>query len=236
MDLWQYFQIIRRSWWLVLGLPLLVALVTALLWVVGPIRYGTEVTMLVTQRPIATNQPTVTLPDYNNFNSWAASEYIVDDLLQLVSTRRFAQDIVGYVKQQHNQDLDVEEVQEGLEAERKHRTVYLAVEAAQSDQVMWIADGAVAMLQQNGLAYWDRSDSAELGVSVLEQPERAERVNNLTALALDLVIRTLLALLLALGIAFLRHYLDQTLRQRHDVEALGLDLVGAIPVAKGANG
>ncbi len=236
MDLWQYFNIIRRSWWLVVGLPLLVALVTILLWAVGPARYGMRVAMLVTQRPIATNQPNVTLPDYNNFNSWAASEYIVDDLLQLVATRRFAQDIVGYVKQQHNQDLDVEAVQEGLEAERKHRTVFLDVTADRADYVMWIADGAVAMLQQNGLAYWERGDSAQLGVSVLEQPARAERVNNLTALVLDLVIRTLLALLLALGIAFLRHYLDRTLRQRNDVEALGLDVVGAIPVAKGANG
>lgn len=236
MELRHYFDILRRSWLIVVGLPLLVALLTIVLWIVLPGRYGTLVTMLITQQQIATNRADAILPDYNNFNSWAASEYIVDDMLQLVETRRFAQDIVDHVQQQHGVALDVEQVRRGLDAERKHRTVYLTVEANNRDHATWIAQGAVDVLRQRGLEYWNRQDSAQLSVSVLDAPEGSSRVGGVIGLALDLAIRTLLALLLAIGIAFLRYYLDTSVRQRDDVEALGLPVVGTIPIAKGAKG
>jgi capsular polysaccharide biosynthesis protein len=234
MELRHYWDILRRSWPLVLGLPLLVGLLTIALWFLLPGRYATQVTMFITQRQIAADRADAILPDYNNFNSWAASEYIVDDMLQLVETRRFAQDIAAYVEQQHGVALDVEQVRRGLDAERKHRAVYLNVESADRDQTTWIAQGAVEVLRERGLEYWGREQSAQLNVSVLDAPESSSRAGGVIGLALDLAIRTLLALLLAVGIAFLRHYLDTSLRRRDDVEALGLPVVGTIPVAKGA--
>jgi capsular polysaccharide biosynthesis protein len=234
MELRQYFDILRRSWWLVLGLPLLVALLTLLLWQFGPVRYSSSATMLITQAPLAPTQPEVPLPDYNNNFSWAASEYIVDDMLQLVESPLFAQDVTTWVNQQHGVALDVEAVQQGFSAERKHRTVFLEVEADQADHATWMAQAAVAMIQEKGLGYWARNDSAQLDVSVLERPTEASRAGGIVRLALDLVLRTLLAFLLALGIAFLRHYLDQTVRRRNDIEALGLEVAGMIPLVKGS--
>jgi capsular polysaccharide biosynthesis protein len=234
MELRHYFAILRRSWPLVVGLPLLVALATVAATFLLPARYATQVTMFVTQKPIATNQSSVVLPDYNNFNSWAASEYIVDDMLQLVQTQAFATDIAGWIKQQQNLDLDPESIRQGLAAERTHRAVTVEIEADAKDHAQWIAQGVVAMLQEKGLAYWNRNDSAQLSVAVLDQPQEPGRAGGIVGLALDLILRTLLAFLLAVGLAFLRHYLDQTLHQRGDVEALGLEVVGAIPAAKGA--
>ncbi len=234
MEIRQYFGIFQRSLWLVLGLPLLVALLTLLLWQFGPARYASTATMLITQSSLAQTTPDVPLPDYNNNYSWAASEYIVDDMLQLVESPLFAQDVTGWVKQQHNVDLDVEAVQQGFSAERKHRAVFLEVEADQADHATWMAQAAVAMIQEKGLSYWARNDSAQLDISVLEQPAEAERAGGIVQLALDLVLRTLLAFLLALGIAFLRHYLDQTVRRRNDIEALGLEVAGVIPMVRGS--
>jgi capsular polysaccharide biosynthesis protein len=236
MELRHYFAILRRSWPLVVGLPLLVALATIAAAFLLPAQYATQVTMFVTQKPLATNQPSVVLPDYNNFNSWAASEYIVDDMLQLVETQTFAQDITAWARQQHNLDLDPDLISEGLSAERKHRAVTVSIEAATKEQAEIIAQGVVAMLQEKGLAYWNRNDSGQLSIAVLDAPEEASRAGGLVGLALDVVIRTLLAFLLAVGLAFLRHYLDQTVRRRADVEALGLEVVGAIPLAKGRLG
>jgi len=236
MELRHYYMILRRSWPLVIGLPLLVALISAAMALNTPPRYGARVAMLVTQQQIAATGPSGMLPDYNNYNSWATSEFIVDDMTQLVGTRRFAQDIQSWIKQQYNTDLDLGMIQGGLSAERKHRTVYLSAQARQPDHALWIAQGAVAVLQQNGLDYWGRADSAQLGVSVLDLPEQAGQLGGARTLLLDVAIRTILAIALAVGIAFLRYYLDQTLRRRSDVEALGLEVVGAIPFAKGAKG
>ncbi|HEY0607554.1 MAG TPA: hypothetical protein VGD58_31840 [Herpetosiphonaceae bacterium] len=234
MELRHYFAILRRSWPLVVGLPLLVALATIAATFLLPARYGTQVVMFVTQKPIATDQSSVVLPDYNNFNSWAASEYIVDDMLQLVQTRTFAQDIAGWIKQNHNADLDPSAIQEGLAAERTHRAVTVEIEADTQDHAKWIAEGVVGMLEEKGLGYWNRSDSAQLSIAVLDQPPEPGRAGGIVGLALDVVLRTLLAFLLAVGLAFLRHYLDQTVHRRTDVEALGLEVVGTIPLAKSA--
>jgi uncharacterized protein involved in exopolysaccharide biosynthesis len=116
MELRHYWAILRRSWWLVLGLPLLVALLTIGSYFVLPPRYGVLVSLQVTQAQIAADPAAVTLPDYNNYNSWAASEFIVDDLLQIVETRQFAEDIVADVRVHNQRDLSPDAVREGLSA------------------------------------------------------------------------------------------------------------------------
>lgn len=229
MELRHYADILKRSWPLVLGLPLAVLLLSIGLYVAQPPRYGMLVAMLITQAQIARGPDDSTLPDYDNWNSWAASEYIVDDVLQVVQTRAFAQDVAAIVKQEHNVELDPSAIMDGISAERTHRTVYLSVEAGTRDAAKWLADAAIVSLQDKGLAYWNRGDTAQLNVVPLDVPPQASRVPGIAGLALDLAVRTLLALLLAVGIAFLRHYLDTTVRRRDDVEALGYEIVGAIP-------
>ena len=229
MELRHYLNILRRSWPLVVGLPLLVALLTLLAALLGPPRYAITVSMLITQRPIAVDGAQITLPDENNFNNWAASEYVVDDILQLVETGRFAGDIAAWLQAQHGLAVDPDRISAGLEAERQHRTVYLSVTAERADLARLIAQGAVAMLRENGLAYWERDDTTSLLVSEVDLPDRARPVPGLFRLVFDVVLRGILALILATGIAFLRHYLDESLHQRSEVEALGLEVVGTIP-------
>ncbi|HSH83439.1 MAG TPA: Wzz/FepE/Etk N-terminal domain-containing protein, partial [Herpetosiphonaceae bacterium] len=203
MELRNYARILWRSWPLVLGLPLLVAVLTAALAFLLPSRYTITAAMLVTQRPIGAREDEIPLPDENNFNSWAASEFVVDDLLQVVETRRFADDIAGWLQAQHGVALESERIQEGLEAERKHRMLYLHATADSADHPRLIAQGAIAMLRENGLGYWDREESTSLEVAELEIPEEAEPEQGLAGLLLNVALRSLLALVLAVGIAFL---------------------------------
>lgn len=236
MELRHYFNILRRSWPLVIGLPLVVALLTLGASMFLPQRYGARVAVTVTQQPVAPDEAMLTLPDYNNYNSWLASEFIVDDVPQIVKGQLFARDVAAYIQQQHGRDVPVGAIQNALSAERTHRTVYLNVQADTPENATQIAQGAVAMLQTNGLKYWGRGDTAQLDIAVQDAPESATPLSNTRTLMLDVAVRTLLALILAVGLAFLRHYLDQSLRGRDDVEALGLDVVGAIPRVKGAKG
>lgn len=158
MELRHYWDILRRRWWLVAGLPALAAALTVALALVLPPTYVVKTTMLITQRPLATTESTVTLPDENNFNSWAASEYVLDDVPQLVETERFAGDVVGWIAAQHQAALDVRTTARSLSAERKHRTVYLTVKSQNPDHARWMAEAAAAMLTDNGLSYWQRAN------------------------------------------------------------------------------
>jgi capsular polysaccharide biosynthesis protein len=229
MELRNYARIVWRSWPLVLGLPLLVAVLTVALAFLLPSRYTITAAVLVTQRPIGVREDQITLPDENNFNSWAASEFVVDDLLQVVETRRFADDIAAWLQAQHGVALDPERIQAGLEAERRHRMLYLHATADSVDYPRLIALGAIAMLRENGLKYWEREESTTLEVSELEIPEEAEPEQGLAGLLLNVALRSILALVLAVGLAFLRHYLDRSLYSGSEVETLGLEVVGVIP-------
>jgi capsular polysaccharide biosynthesis protein len=230
MELGHYARILWRSWPLVVGLPLLVAVLTIVLGLVLPQPYEITAAMLVTQRPIGTGVADIPLPDENNYYSWLASEYIVDDILQLVETRRFSDDIATWAQVERGLTLDPEDISDSLQAERRHRMIYLTVSDSEQDAARVMAEGAVTMLRENGLAYWGRQESAAIEVSLHELPDEAEPARGLIGLALDTILRTLLALILAVGLAFLRHYLDRSLRARGDVEALGMEVVGTIPV------
>jgi capsular polysaccharide biosynthesis protein len=229
MELRHYLGIVRRSWPLVAGLPALVALLTVALAVVLPSTYSITAAMLVTQGPIAIQEQQEILPDQNNRESWSASEFIVDDILQLVETRRFADDIAGWVQAQ-GRDLDPKLINQSIKAERKHRMIYLTATYSTAVDAKLIVEGATAMLQQRGLEYWGREQSASLDVSLLDMPEKAVPAKGLLGLLFDIVLRGILALVLGIGLAFLRHYMDESLHRRDDVEALGLEVVGTIPV------
>jgi capsular polysaccharide biosynthesis protein len=207
-----------------------VALLTVVLALVLPPQYSITAAMLVTQQPIAIQGPQEILPDQNNRESWSASEFIVDDILQIVETRRFADDIASWIDAEHGRSLDPERINAAIEAERQHRMIYLTATYGTAADAKLIVEGATAMLQQRGLEYWGREESAKLDVSLLDLPEKAESGKGLLGLLVDIALRSILALLLAVGLAFVRHYLDQSLHRGDDVEALGLEVVGTIPV------
>jgi capsular exopolysaccharide synthesis family protein len=229
MELRHYLNILRRSWRLIVGLPLVVGAVTLALGLLLPAPYTITAQMLVTQQPIASTTAPLTLPNYENYHSWLSSEYSNDDLPQLVRTRRFATDVANWVQTQHGLALDPEDLTEQMSAGRQHRMVSLTVIDRRQDVARYIAQGAVAMLQQNGLGYWDRQESASLKISEVDMPDEAGREQGLVGLILDTILRSLLAGILAIGLAFLWYYLDRSLHTRAQVEGLGIASAGVIP-------
>lgn len=229
MELRHYWGILRRAWKLLVGLPLLVAVVTLVLDVVLPPTYTITTQMLVTQQQIAATASPLTLPNYENYHSWVSSEYADDDLPQLVQTRRFTTDVANWVQSQHGITLDPDDLTTQFSAERQHRMVSLTVVDRDQKVARYLAQGAVAMLQQNGLGYWERQDSATLKVSEVDMPLQAKPEKGVLAIILDVVLRSLLALILAIGVAFILHYLDRSIQTRAQVEALGIVPAGMIP-------
>ncbi len=229
MELRHYIGILRRSWPLLVGLPMLVGVITLVLGLLLPPTYEITTQLLVTQDTIASSSPPLALPNYENFHSWVSSEYIDDDLPQLVQTRRFASDVANWVQATHGITLDPDTLTKQFSAERQHRMVSLTTVDRRKDVAKYLAEGAVAMLQQNGLGYWERQETASLNVSEVDMPPEAKRVQGLGQLALDTVLRSMLALILAVGLAFLRYYMDRSLHTRAQVEALGIVAAAIIP-------
>ena len=215
MQLRHYLAIIRRFWPLVALLPLLAGALTLGAALARPTRYTATARLVVTQALPAGADP-ATLRD-----QWDGTEFLIDDLPQIVGSERFAQDAGAPPG--------------SLSAETFHRTVTIHAAADTPDQATALAQAAVAALRANGLAYWGRNDATSkpgVNVAVIDEPAAAPD-RSLRRIASDALLRAALGLAAGVGLAFLLHYLDTRLRSPGDVEeVLGLPVVGTIPREK----
>ncbi len=230
MQLRHYFAILLRFWVLILLLPLLVgALSLALEWR-KPVLYGASARLMITQTP-QQQDAGAPFPDFNLTYSWQSSEYILDDLPQVVGSMAFSEDVStllgnqGYV-------IEPATIRAGLRAETFHRSVTIAASAASPDAALAMVRGAVDVLEANGLKYWNRSPSNATGLSVavLDPPGSSGPLSSMRALLINVGLRVALALAAAVGLAFLIYYLDDRLRgPRQAEEWTGMRVLGVIP-------
>lgn len=230
----RYLAILRRFWVLVVVLPLLVGGASLARSLMQPPQYGSTARVLVTQTPHGTGG-SIELPDLNLNYSWESSEFILDDLPQVLQSTTFAQDVREWLAQQGN-NLDIATIRNGLDAENFHRTVTIVSAADTPDTAAHLLEGAIACLQKNGLRYWQRLPSGNAGngsglsVATLDPPAPAHRLNGLRPALLNGAMRAGLALAAAVGLAFLLHFLDDRLREPHQAEEwVGVPVVGVIP-------
>jgi hypothetical protein len=71
----------------------------------------------------------------------------------------------------------------------------------------------VALLKKNGLRYWGdaraTASAPGLNVGVLDLPDQAALLNGPRAILIDVALRALLALIVAVGLVFGLHYLER---------------------------
>ncbi|HYF63886.1 MAG TPA: Wzz/FepE/Etk N-terminal domain-containing protein [Herpetosiphonaceae bacterium] len=226
MELRRYLAIIQRAWWLVLGLPALVLLLSLPTFRPDPPRYRVTAKVAVSHAAIGGNE---ILPDMNVYNSWQSSQFIVDDLPAILRSRAFAEEVSAWVAQNRGLTIDPAAVQGTYDLESQHRVFSIIVNADQPERATAIAAGSVAVLAEQGLRFWGRAPSGGLDVAALDVPESATALSRWPQPVTKLALRLLLALLAGLGLAFVRHYLDQTVRERGDLDSLGLPVLASIP-------
>jgi hypothetical protein len=95
--------------------------------------------------------------------------------------------------------------------------VTIAISAARPEDAVAIGPALVALLKTNGLRYWGdpraMPSAPGLNVGVLDLPDQAALLNGPRALIIDVALRTLLALIVAVGLAFGLHYLRENKEQ-----------------------
>ncbi len=220
---------------MIIAVPAVVAVASILLMLVQPPRYTSTGVVMISQAP-HTEEQVVPFPDLNLIHSWQSSEYILDDVTQVVESAALAQDILTWLEEQgydiDDPELEPKDIQESLEGEKIHRSIEITSEAGDPILAEKVIEGAMVNLKDKGLAYWNRPalQGNGLSVAVLTPATEAEPVLGLSGIAINLVLRVGLALVAAMGLAFLLHYLDDRLREPHHVEEwTGMRVVGVIP-------
>jgi capsular polysaccharide biosynthesis protein len=180
---------------------------------------------LISRVPDGPTQPFFT---YDGYYNWLASEYVVDDYTQIVTSRQFANDVSAKLASKYHMQIPPQAVQGAISAERTHRILKITVKLPNFNEAISTGQAVGDTVSENGMKYFGQSSTDKVSVSVLDSPDNADsgRAN----LILNLLLRVVLGVAVGVGLTFLLEYLDDTVRGPHEVEQLlGLPVVGTIP-------
>jgi capsular polysaccharide biosynthesis protein len=223
MELQHLWNIFRRRWELAL-IPAIIVLVSGLAtWRPAPPVYNAGVRFIVGQPPIDEGA----LTDEQRYYNWLTSEYIVNGLTDWVRGGKFAEAVSAWLAAQ-GIDVPPGAIQGGLAADNTRSMLTISVTAADSETLGYILDGVIAVMIEDNAAALPQLGGEMAILTQLDEPV----VNPIAAGIrdqLDLPLRVALALMAGVGLVLLAHYLDPTVRDRVELEHLGIPLIGEIP-------
>lgn len=220
MEFREYWRIIWRRWWLIAALVLAVLVVSLLTFEEPAPLYQATMRFAI---GIEGDEPVNAVSGEGRSDAWLASEYLADDLSEVLKGGDFASRIseqVGFA------------VPAGaIFASREHRIMTVSITWAGRDQVQAIAEAVGAAVQEVGPDYFPQLTGVQAKAVLIDGPGIGPVGRSLKD-QLDLPLRLLVALIAGVALAFLWDYLDDTVRDRAEVEGLEVPVLGEIPREK----
>ena len=223
MELRAYWQVLKRRWiWIIL--PAAIALILALITYspAGP-SYNAGVRFMVGQEPTEAAD----ISDEERLANWKASEYVVNTLADWVRGGQFA-DLVSEELATKGIIVAPQSIVGGTVSDSTRSMMVLS---------MTYNDAAILteMLNSAGLVLKEQNDKGlpQLGGIPAELVQLDEPIVNQVppgiTKQLELPLRIILALGAGIGLAFLVDYLDPAVRERRELESIGIAVIVEIP-------
>jgi capsular polysaccharide biosynthesis protein len=226
MELLGYLRIARRWWYLIL-LPALVVAAYGLASYRPPgVAYAGYVRYIVGQ-PAALAATSGYDPNYYR---WLTSEYIATALKDWVRTGDFAAAVSARLAAE-GLETPAGALPGVLIAENSRSLLIVTVTWGDASQVPAILNAATEALAENA-AVFPQLGGLAAEVVPLDTPSPGPIAPSLRS-RLDLPLKIALGLALGVGLALAAHYLDPFVRDRHELEQMGLGVVGEIPAGGG---
>ncbi len=223
MELRRYWKVLKRRW-LFLLVPAAVVLVIGLATYQPPTDlYQTGVRFLVGQTPATGSE----LKDEERYYNWLTSEYIVNGLTDWVRGGEFSEAVSAYLAEQ-GYEIPVQAVQAGLVADNARSMLTISLTNGDAQLLAQMMDGVIAVLTTENAQALPQLGGETAILTQLDQPVVSPLPAGIRG-QLDLPLRIILALLAGVVLALLVEYLDPTIRDREEVEELGLQILGEIP-------
>lgn len=224
MELRQYWHIVWKRIWIPALLFVVVLVVSLVLRRPTPVQYEASGRVLVDVPPLESVEgmgfdPRLTAPQ--------ATEYLVDDFTQFVSSQAVA-DAVSQRLADQGLQVPPGVIQSSTASEQVHRVVTIRVTWGDPDEALSIVTAAVEVLKQDAPAYFGRLGLEQPQVTLFDGPGVSAVPPSLTE-RLDLPVRLLLALLAGITLAFLLNYLDDSIRGRQELEGMGIRVLAEVP-------
>jgi capsular polysaccharide biosynthesis protein len=224
MELREYWRILWRRRWIIAGLVLLV-LAGCIVFRPHPTPMFQATMRFTIGVSPETNPERLTMDPL--YSAYLASEYIADDFSEIVRSESFAGDVTARLAGQGIQ-VPPGIIQGFTVAEKQHRILTVQITWPDEAQLRAIAEAAGDTLREQNAKYFKQLGSEGAEVYIIDPPTIVPLGLSLKD-RLEIPIRLALALLAGVGLAFLLHYLDDTVHEPGEVESLGIDVLGSIP-------
>jgi capsular polysaccharide biosynthesis protein len=222
MDLRKMIKVLLRWWWLVL-LPVIVVAAY-----VGMTYQPPATTYQIVMRYAAGTEPAGLSVDYDRYYPWLTSEYVANGLADVAETRAFADAVVARLAEAGH-SVQPGAVQGAIVTDNAQSILVVYLTWPDAAQIVPVAGAITEELTENGAAYYPQMTDVGPVVRPLDPPEPRPLAPSLRAQLLGPGLRLMLAVAVGLGLAFLAHYLDPTVRERAEIEAQGVSVRGVIP-------
>ncbi len=226
MELKKYGAIVWKRLWIPLLLVIVVGLVSLFTQQTPPPGYSTSMRFTVGVKP----QELADRYTYDSYYAWLSSEYLADDMTAIVGSRAFAEDVNRRLAEMGTSvQLPPGAIGGVTVAEKQHRILRLNLSWPNAAELADIAQAVVAVMEQDSAQYLTQLGTPGALINVIDPP--APPAQNPVSLTqkLDLPVRLLLALAAGIALIFLLDYLDNSVRDKADLERLGVLVLAEIP-------
>jgi capsular polysaccharide biosynthesis protein len=220
MELIRYWHIIRRRWWLIVALPLIVGVVSLLAYDWSPPqRFASSLRFNVGLEPVPPPNADYV---YNPLDVWRAAEYLMDDLASAVRGTDFARRVGARIAEPSMN------LAGAFSSATEFRVLTVSVQWGDADELARIANAAVEVLNQEAGELVGPLGDARPVLRLIDPPVVVPVGHSLKD-KLDIPIRIGLALFAGVAGAFLLEYIDTSVRGRDELESMGIPVLGQIP-------
>lgn len=166
---------------------------------------------------------------YDRYYTMLTSEYLVDDMSEIVRSQAFA-NAVGQRLAAQGLTVPAGAIGASTQPGKLHRILTLTVNWGDEVQLRAISTAVVATLTDRSADFFSQFSATEADIRVIDPPVISP-VAPPARQQLDLPLRIVLALAAGIALAFVLDYLDDSVRDETDLEPLGLPVLGKLPRA-----
>jgi len=222
MELRAYGAVLRRHARLIGLITLATLIVSVGLALRGPTAYTATMRLAISVVP----DPRVgDFFKYDSYYSLLSSEYLADDLSELLRSEAFAADVSAEL----GQTVEPEAIVNLTRTKKTHRLLDVQISAGDRQLALDIAQAYERVLNTKLSTYLAFLQANNGFIRIVNAP-KVTRTNSLPLTAAEVGLRTMAGLIGAVGLAFLLEYLDDKIRDRRQLESLlGTAVLGEIP-------
>ena len=222
MRLGEFVTIIRR-WWILLVVPTMMVTIVGLIFYEAPSdRYVTTVHLSAALTPDENMATNITQFD-TTYYSWLSSEYLVSGLSDWSVTGAFAT-AVSKLLESDSTYISASRIQNSLSSDYVRSEVVIYVNSIDPDHTSKIANAAIKVMQEKNKNVFPQLGGRNATVVPLDEPIVTLASPGITQY-LEIFVRNTTGLVLGLLLVLCGHFFDPYIRNRSDVETLGIQVI-----------